>query len=161
MKKPRKFYYGDRVAIVDHRYEIHLDHQGIIVGTIIHTQDRYTSYELECECGIILHPKPSDLVLVRERYIEREEALIDQQRRRFLECLNAVTNNEPSVLEEEVDRLLELLTPNRKTAIIKRFGLDPKDPTPQTYQTIADEDGVTRQETHRRVSLAMKKLERK
>lgn len=54
-EKARKFYYGDLVAIVDERYEKHINHHGIIKGTIIHTQDKYTSYEVECECGDLLH----------------------------------------------------------------------------------------------------------
>ena len=167
MKKARKFYYGDLVAVVDERYQNHMDHHGVVVGTIVHTKDKHISYEIECECGDLLHPKSSDITMILERYVLSEESAIDRNRRRFIADLNlsdAFVTFESHYglrgLEEVVSAILEFLTPNRKNAVIKKFGLDSKDPSLWTYQAIADEDGVTRQEIHRRVSLGMKKLER-
>ena len=155
MKKARKFYYGDLVAIVDERYEKHINHHGIIKGTIIHTQDKYTSYEVECECGDLLHPKPSDLILVLERYVTTQESPIDQNRRRFLSKLDVTPEED---MYQQVSDIIRTLPDRYKQLIIERYGLDTQEPVTKTSEAIGTSMGISRQRSHQIEKIAIEKI---
>tara|TARA_R100000008_G_C3574195_1_gene164149 strand:+ start:1069 stop:1620 length:552 start_codon:yes stop_codon:yes gene_type:complete len=161
MKRPRKFYFGDRVAIVDEQYKNHIDHQGDIIETIIHEHSTYqgTTYAMECECGAVLHPKPSHLVLVKARYLTEVMPPIDRNKQHFLRLLGIAKDYNSKDFNKCFSQIIdEVSNKYHKEILIKRFGLDLKHSTPRTYESIGDELEVTRQEIHRAISLAMKKL---
>jgi len=151
-----KLYYGDMATFKKREpYENHFGHRGIIIGTLIHTKDNTTSYEFECECGDILHPKSWDLKIVKERYISSEETSIDRNRIRFLSALSINTYNDT---EKTISKVLSVLPKHYKSFIIDRYGLNPDSPVCKTQKFIGDKLGVTRQRSQQIEKLSMKKL---
>lgn len=138
---PRKFYFGDKVVVVDEQYKDHLDHHGIVTVTKLHGKpSKWTTYEVECECDMILNLRPSLIALVEENY--DNTTLIERRRQRFLRTIGA----KPSAnLRKQIYDLLLKIDVKNKTILIDRFGLDFKDPFIKKYDTIGEKLGISKQ----------------
>ncbi len=70
----RKANVGDTVAFKEDShgassYWPHVKHQGIVISVTLKAQDHRPSrravYEIECECGAVLHPRGSEFNVVK------------------------------------------------------------------------------------------------
>ena len=154
---PRKFYFGDKVVVVDEKYKGHLNHYGIVTVTKLHgNPSKWTTYEVECECNIILNFRPSLLALVTENYDDTK--LIERRRQRFIR----IAGIKPSEsLRKQIHVLFMKLDEKHKTILVDRFGLDYKDPLIKKYDTIGEKLGVSKQRVKQLEISVIKKLKTK
>ena len=138
---PRKFYFGDKVVVVDEQYKDHLDHYGIVTVTKLHGKpSKWTTYEVECECDMILNLRPSLIALVEENYDNTK--LIERRRQRFIRILGVSPGESP---RKQIHGLLKRLDDKHRTILVDRFGLDFKDPYIKKYETIGEQLGISKQ----------------
>ena len=141
----RKFYCGDLAEVNELRETSHGGHTAKVLGTVIRTYNgkRHSAvYRVMCECG-------SSLFLAARKldYTERSDfpmSLEESYQRGFLRELNVFAPTDNDALRNLVDGILLPLPERTRTMIRRRYGLAP-DGKRETFQSIADTYGITRE----------------
>ena len=154
----RKFYYGDLAEINELSETSHGGHVARILGTVIRTyngRSHSAVYRVMCECG-----SPLTLAARKLSYTDRSDfplSLEESYKRGFLRELGVHDPKDEEQLTDQVERILVPLPERTRTVLRRRFGLNP-DGTKETFQSIADTYGITRERVRQIATRSMRKL---
>lgn len=154
----RKFYYGDLAEINELSETSHGGHIAKILSTVIRTHNgkRHSAvYRVMCECG-----SPLTLAARKLSHTDRSDfplSLEESYQRGFLRELGIHAPKDEGQLSTQVEHILVALPERTRMVLRRRFGLSP-DGTRETFQSIADTYGITRERVRQIATRSMRKL---